>query len=93
MLNDVLNDESVTRVFRGNLLLDNCPHQLLMQSIIEENLGFILLINETENMYSCLLRKEIIVAAVVTSDATSKISEALHKKKTAVLNKKRVSCG
>lgn len=61
-----------------------CLHQLLVKCIIDYNYEFALLINETGDTYSCILRGETTIQTVVTSSAVSKIHELFNKKKSEV---------
>jgi hypothetical protein len=87
----MLSGKAVARAVRGHLLVDNCLHQLLVQSILDDNPDLTLLIDETEDMYSRLLRGETTLETVVSSSAVNRISELLDKKKTEVSGQSKTS--
>lgn len=49
-LEDMLNGKAVARASRGHLLVDIYLHQLLVQSIVDDNREFTLVIDETEDI-------------------------------------------
>lgn len=87
----MLNGKAFRSVFRGQFLVNNFLHQLVMQFNLNVNSEFTLLINETEDMYSCILREEPTLQTVVKSSAISRICEVLDKEKSEVRAQSKAS--
>jgi 5'-3' exonuclease len=77
----MMTGKSVQRAFRGHLLVDKCLHQMTVKSVVDEDLHFGSLIDETEEMYTSLLKGENTLESLVASTAVARITETLNKKK------------
>ncbi|KAJ6661273.1 hypothetical protein lerEdw1_015410 [Lerista edwardsae] len=80
----MLSGKAVARAVRGHLLVDNCLHQLLLNSIAEDTPDFAALIDETEEAYQRLLQRETDFESFLKSAAVTRIQDELEKKRSEV---------
>ena len=78
----MMSGKAVQMAFRGHLLVSKCLHRIIVASVVDGNLEFMLQVEEIEKMYSSLLTDDISLESPEESAAIVKIIDDLENKKS-----------
>ena len=90
----MMTGKSVQRAFRGHLLVDRCLNRMLVSEMVHDNDEFAAMVEQSEVLYTSLVKGELPIETVFTSETLIKINEELGKGKwNCVPDLRPVSCG
>ncbi|KAH3863574.1 hypothetical protein DPMN_026564 [Dreissena polymorpha] len=75
---------AVQRALRGHLLVDKCLHSQLISEMTQEDPEIQILLDQTEELYSSILRGETTLADAACSEILMKLKTAIEKKNNEV---------
>ena len=75
----VLTGKAVQRAIRGHLLVDKCLGQMIVSDLANGMPEFAMLLAESEEQFSLLLKEQISLESVITSHIFGQINQVLNK--------------
>ena len=87
----MMTGKSVQRAFRGHLLADKCLNCMLVSEMIDDSHGFATMVEQSEAMYTSLVKGEMPLETVFISETLIGINEELEKRKIELCARSKTS--
>ena len=87
----VLTGKAIQRAIRGHLLVDKCLGQMMVSDLANDMPEFAMLLAESEEQFSLLLKEQISLESVITSHIFGQINQVLNKHKKKLTDRSKTS--